>query len=132
WEAGRATNRRRRRWLRSRRPRSRSGGRSSRRRTSRRSKSSAGCWFGRGAARKCDRAMTYADDGAGGFPPRARNRYRYGRGDVITEGGGDDLGAWGKDRVHATKAASGALRVIAVRWGGPAGGWCVLGVSPAS
>ena len=44
----------------------------------------------------------------------------------------DDLELRQKDRVHATKAASGALSAIAVRWGGPAGGCFVLGVSSAS
>src|SRR5262249_61580511 len=43
--------------------------------------------------------------------------------DVLSlTGGGDDLAPCRKDREHATKAASGALSVIAVRWGSPAGG----------
>ena len=64
-----------------------------------------------------------------GYSHRAREIATDMAADVLSlTGGGDDLAPWRKDRLHATKATSGALGVIAVRWGGPAGGCCAPGV----
>src|SRR5215471_883878 len=55
-----------------------------------------------------------------GYSHRAREIATDMAADVLSlVAAGHDLEFWRKDRVHAAKAASGALSRIAVRWGGP-------------